>query len=61
MRLIYHSTVKYFSGLSLPIHWISTPSNLPPSNAGMGSTLKMAKASDIIAAKMMKNVRHHSA
>ncbi len=49
-RLIYHSTLKYFSGLSLPIPWINTPNNLPPSNAGIGRTLNMASASDIIPA-----------
>lgn len=49
-RLIYHSILKYFSGLSLPIHWISTPNNLPPSNAGMGNTLNIASANEIIPA-----------
>ena len=49
-RLMYHSIVKYFSGLSLAIRWIITPSNLPPSNAGIGKTLNIANASDIIPA-----------
>ena len=40
--------VKYFSGLSFPIPWIRTPNNLPPSNAGIGSTLKSASAREII-------------
>lgn len=42
--------LKYFSGLSLAIHWMSTPSNLPPSNAGIGSTLNIANAREIIPA-----------
>lgn len=42
--------LKYFSGLSFAIRWMSTPSNLPPSNAGIGSILNIAKASDIIPA-----------
>ena len=50
IRLMYHSMLKHFSSLSLPIHWISTPNNLPPSNAGIGSTLNIAKASEIIPA-----------
>lgn len=42
--------LKYFSGFSLHIHWMITPSNLPPSNAGIGKTLNIANASDIIPA-----------
>jgi hypothetical protein len=49
-RLMYPSMLKYFSGLSLPIRWIMTPSNLPPSNAGIGRMLKIAKAREIIPA-----------
>lgn len=50
MRLIYPSMLKYFSGFNFPIHWINTPSNLPPSNAGIGKTLNIAKANEIIPA-----------
>jgi hypothetical protein len=60
IRLIYHSIVKYFSGLSLAIHWISTPSNLPPSSAGIGKTLNIANASEIMPANPKYNFRHHS-
>lgn len=56
-KLMYHSMLKYFSGLSFPIHWISTPSNLPPSSAGIGKTLKIAKASEIIPANPKNNFR----
>lgn len=49
-RLIYHSILKYFSGFNLPIHWISTQSNLPPSKAGIGRTLNIASANEIIPA-----------
>lgn len=47
---MYPSMLKYFSGLSLPIHWINTPNNLPPSNAGMGKILNIANASEIMPA-----------
>ena len=60
IRLIYHSMLKYFSGLSLPNHWISTHNNLPPSNAGIGSTLNIASASEIIHANARYNFRPHS-
>lgn len=49
--------VKYFSGFSLPIHWINTPSSLPPSNAGIGRTLNIANANDIMPAKARYNFR----
>lgn len=58
-RFIYHSMLKYFSGFSLAIHWMSTPSNLPPSNAGIGKTLKIARASDIIPANPKYSFRPH--
>ena len=57
MKLIYPSMVKYFCGLSLPTPWIMTPNNLPPSNAGIGRTLKIASASEIIPANPKNNVR----
>ena len=60
MRLIYDSMVKYFSGLSLPIHWMITPRNLPPSNAGNGKILKIANAKEIMPANAKNNLNHHS-
>lgn len=42
--------LKYFSGFNFPIHWINTPNNLPPSSAGIGKTLNIAKANEIIPA-----------
>lgn len=49
--------VKYFSGLSLPAPWIMTHNNLPPSNAGIGNTLKIASASEIIPANPKNSFR----
>jgi len=58
--LINHSIVKYFSALSLPIHWIKTPNNLHQSKAGIGKTLNKANANDISPAKA-KNCFHQPA
>jgi hypothetical protein len=52
--------VKYFSGLSFPIHWIKTPSSLPPSSAGKGMILNIANAKEINPAKPRYNFRPHS-
>lgn len=59
MRLRYHSIVKYFSALSLPIRWINTPNNLPPSNAGIGKTLNSANANDIIPPNAKNAIHPH--
>lgn len=52
--------MKYFSGLSFAIHWMSTPRSLPPSSAGKGMILKIANAKEINPAKPRYNFRHHS-
>jgi hypothetical protein len=59
-RLMYHSMLKYVSGFNLPIHWIRTPNSLPPSKAGIGKTLKIAKAREIIPAKASTPFHHKS-
>ena len=60
IRFIYPSMLKYFSGLSLPMPWINTPNNLPPSNAGIGSTLNSASASDMIPMSQTSGLRFFS-
>lgn len=57
---MYPSILKYVSGFNLPIHWIRTPNNLPPSKAGIGKTLKIAKAREIIPANAKNNFHHQS-
>jgi hypothetical protein len=47
-KLIYPSILKYFSALSLHARCIKLHSILPPSSAGIGKILKIAKASEII-------------
>lgn len=59
-RFIYDSILKYFSGLSLPIHWINTPNNLHPSNAGIGSMLNNARAKEMIPISQMRGLRFFS-
>ena len=48
------STFEKFSCLILKIAWIKIASNLPPSSAGIGKTLKNAKASESIAPNQRK-------
>jgi hypothetical protein len=60
MRLMYPSMLKYFSGLSLPMPWINTPNNLPPSNAGIGSTLNNASAREMIPISQRRGLRFFS-
>ncbi|MEI6774184.1 MAG: hypothetical protein WCL18_05305 [bacterium] len=43
--------------MSLPIPWINTPNNLPPSNAGMGSTLNNASAKEMIPISQTRGLR----
>lgn len=57
---MYPSILKYVSGFNLPIHWIKTPNNLPPSKAGIGKTLKIAKAREIIPANAKNNFHPQS-
>jgi hypothetical protein len=49
-RLMYHSILKYFSGLNLHIHCIKLHNILPQSRAGIGNILNIARAKDIIQA-----------
>ena len=46
----YHSYLKYFSGFTLNIDCKIIQSALPQSSAGIGNTLNIAKANEIIAA-----------
>lgn len=44
---------------SLKTVWITTPKILPPSSAGIGRMLKIARDKDIIHIKAKKDNRHH--
>jgi hypothetical protein len=46
----YHSYLKYFSGLILNIYCKIIHTALPQSNAGIGNTLNIARANEIMAA-----------
>jgi len=55
--LKYHSITKYFSTLNHQIFCINTQIILPPSNAGIGSMLNIAKANEIIPANARYKTR----
>jgi hypothetical protein len=55
----YHSYLKYFSGLILNIYCKIIHTALPQSNAGIGNTLNIARAKEMIAANAKYAPRHH--
>jgi hypothetical protein len=55
----YHSYLKYFSGLILNIDCKIIQTALPQSKAGIGNTLNIANAKEIIAANAKYAVHHH--
>lgn len=53
-KLTRPSTIANFSSLTLKSFWIITARNLPPSRAGIGKILKMARARESIPPKPRK-------
>jgi len=51
--------LKYFSSFNLSHDWIKNPNNLPPSSAGIGKILNIARANEIIPNKA-RNLVHWS-